>query len=153
MGGTDGLGQQLTYCKPRIESRRWSLRVFFYFFEVIAYNSYVLYRQDMEPKMKFLQYTEIIFNEMTVPCLKSIVRKVCTEKAAKIAKNESRYTDFHESFFYHRHGGETDNNMRCCSVCHSRVSTGCIDCDVALCLRDSDSTTSFLKKFHDKSNA
>ena len=89
---------------------------------------------------------------MAIPCLKSAGRKVSPEKAAKIAKNESRYTGFHEPFFYRRHGGETVDNRRRCRVCHSRVSTGCIDCDVALCLRDSDSTTSCFKKFHDKSH-
>ena len=93
----------------------------------------------------------MLFNEMTIPCLKRIlVRKISTEKAANIAKNESRYTGFHEPFFYRRHGGETVDNRRRCKVCHSRVSTGCIDCDVALCLRDSDSTTSCFKKIMTK---
>ena len=90
---------------------------------------------------------------MTVPCLKSIVCKVSTEKAVKIAKNESIYTDFYEPFFYHRNGGETVNNMRWCSVCHCRILTGCINCDVSLCLRVRDSNTSCFLKNHGKSKA
>ena len=110
-------------------------------------------RQDKAPTMRFLQYIEMLLSEIAIPCLKCAGRKVSLKKDAKLAKNESRYTGFHEPFFYRRHRGETVDSRRLCKVCHSRVSSGCIDCNVALCLRDSDSTTSCFKKFHDKNNA
>ena len=142
MGGTDGVDQQLTYYKPKIKSRRCPVRIFLHFLQVSAYNSYVLYRQDKAPIMRFLQYIEMFLSEIAIPCIKCAGRKVSLEKDNKIAKSESRYTGFHEPFFYRRYGGETVDSRRLCNVCHCRVSSGCIDCNVALCLRDSDYNTS-----------
>jgi len=129
------------------------VRIFLHFLQVSAYNSYVLYRQDKAPTMRFVQYIEILLTEMAIPSLKCARHKVSPEKDAKIAKNEPRYTGFHEPFFHCRHGGETVDSRRRCKISHSRVSSGCIDCNIALCLRNSDYTTSCFKRIHDKSNA
>ena len=154
MGGTDGMDQQLTYYKPRVKSRRWPVRVFLQFLQVSAYNSFVLYRQDKAPKMKFLQYIEMLLSQMAVPCIKRAGRKVSPEKAAKIARDESRYTGIHEPFQYRRNdGGEVVDYRRRCRICHTKVSTGCFNCDVALCLKSSKKSSSCFKEYHEKSDA
>ena len=76
-----------------------------------------LVRQDKALNMTFLQYTEMLLNQMAVSCLKRPARKVSPVKVAKISKNASRYTGSHEAFFYRRyHNNEGDlvENMRNC---------------------------------------
>ena len=103
--------------------------------------------------MRLLQYIEKPSDQMATPGVKQVRRKVFPAKAARIAKNQSRYSGFHEPFFYRRYGSEMVDNRRRCRICHYKVSAGCFDCNVALCLRSSDNDTSCFKTFHDKINA
>ena len=64
------MDQQLTFYKSSVESKRWLVRDFLNFLQVSAYNSFVLYRQDKAPKMKFLQYIEMLLSRMATPCIK-----------------------------------------------------------------------------------
>ena len=103
--------------------------------------------------MRFLQYIEKPSAPMATPGVKQVRCKVFPAKAARIAKNQSRYSGLHEPFFYRRYGSEVIDNRRRCRIYRCKVSAGCFDCNVALCLRSSDNDTSCFKTFHDKSNA
>jgi hypothetical protein len=102
--------------------------------------------------MRFLQYIEKPLDQMATPDVKQVRRKVFLATAARIAKNQSRYSGFHEPFFYRRYGSEMVDNRRRCRICHYKISAVCFDCNVALFLRSSDNDTSCFKLFYDKSN-
>ena len=69
------MDQQLTFCKSSVKAKRWLVRDFLNFLQVSPYNSFVLYRQDKAPKMKFLQYIEMLLSQMAAPCIKGAGRK------------------------------------------------------------------------------
>ena len=146
------MDQQIVFYKPRLKSRRWPVRVFLHFIQICAFNAFVLYRQDKAPKLRFLKFTEKLMDKLGVSCLKKAGRKVSPAKAAKKAREQSRYSGCHEPYFYRRSHGEATGDVRkVCRICKfSKVPTGCFECDVGLCLKTCSTEDSCFQKYHDK---
>ena len=94
---------------------------------------------------------------MGISCLKKAGHKksgrnVSPAKAARIAREQSRYTGCHEPYFYHRSHGEATGDVRKrCNVCNApKVPTGCLECNVDLCLKSCSIKDSCFKLYHEK---
>jgi len=82
-------------------------------------------------------FIEMLMDKLGVSCLKKSGRKVSPDKAAKKTREQSRYTGCREPYFYCRHRAEASGDMRKrCRLCHkNKIPTGCVECNVALCLK------------------
>ena len=76
-GGVDTLDHLVEYYTCRRRTNRWSLNTFFYMLDVMAYNSYVLFRMKNsekfvnDPKRKRRFYLENLAIDLIRPCIKA----------------------------------------------------------------------------------
>lgn len=146
MGGVDKLDQMLEAYSVVRKSRRWWVKIFFYFIDVAICNSYIIYKSSRTTKgekaMSHLVYRSILVNELIgaysskskrgyLP-MKGYARKKQTGRGVLKVENTLRLSNVG------MHMPEVIKGYRRCARCSTKTKEKrsniiCPVCNVALC--------------------
>jgi len=151
MGGTDQFDQMLSYYRTRVSTKRWQTRVFTHFLMVAVVNASILYRLDKKPTRDqpghdLLSYIDLLIDELATTTEERQEAEGMAEDAL-----EKRFCGLHIPV----QGPIDDDGNRCrrlCVICKSRISSFCIQCNVALCFATSfDGPAECFEQYHTRS--